>query len=52
MLSEKMQKLFSLPNGWLNPSGRIFITDDMRKEAVLGLNFNNLKVHFLKPEVQ
>ncbi|MCL2189003.1 MAG: hypothetical protein FWC16_09055 [Defluviitaleaceae bacterium] len=49
-LSQKMQKLFLLPSAWLNPSGRIFITDTMRYESELGLNFNHLKVYFLQPE--
>lgn len=46
-LAVKMQSLFNLPNGWLNPSGTLFITDNMVDEAILGLSFNNLKVYFL-----
>lgn len=46
-LAIKMQALFNLPNGWLNPSGTIFVTGQMTDEAVLGLDFNNLKVYFL-----
>ena len=46
-LSQKMQKLFPLPSTWLNPSGQIFITNEMKTEAELGLSFNSLKVFFL-----
>jgi hypothetical protein len=46
-LSNKMQSLFPLPNTWLNPSGQIFITQKMKDESILGLEFNNLKVFFL-----
>jgi hypothetical protein len=46
-LSQKMQTLFPLPSTWLNPSGQIFITQKMKDESVLGLEFNNLKVFFL-----
>jgi len=49
-LSRNMQKLFPLPNAWLNASGRIFITERMREESEQGLNFNHLKVNFLRAE--
>jgi hypothetical protein len=47
---EKMRQKYNLPNGWLNPSGTIFVTEQMRDEAVLGLDFPNLKVYFLAYE--
>ncbi|MCL1878340.1 MAG: hypothetical protein FWF80_05745 [Defluviitaleaceae bacterium] len=46
-LAKHLQALFDLPRSWLNPSGTLFVTDKMIREAVLGLDFNNLKVHFL-----
>jgi len=46
-ISEKMAKLFSLPKSWINPSATIFVTGKMLDEAVLGLNYPNLKVYFL-----
>ena len=46
-LAKKMQAMFDLPGGWLNPSGTIFITKQMVSESILGLSFTNLKVYFL-----
>jgi hypothetical protein len=46
-VSERMQALFQLPQGWFNPSGTLFVTEAMMKQATLGLDFNNLKVYFL-----